>query len=894
MLGLLIGPASSPVSGQNFGNIKPRTVLGNPDPAQTRPAVPFDMDISSGSVHTTADLQAAKSTDYPGGVWRTGSQYGSPMHYHASAGACTISGGDGGSQIPTADGKCWVWEPENMMAAVEQFGALPDASADSTAPINKCLVAIGPNGTCWATGKYLVSGGNIQIPGTRTLRCSQTLPDNEDAALAVMNTQPALVLESSATVTPTGASAALMGCFVWMHSVNGTASLTPFPVADSTHYAGRGVWDNGQDSFKVSDTVIVGFDICAQADGARPNWYNIRYDCSGATNPAAFWVNNGNHDAGFFDKIKGNPLGTGNDQTGTKCAAVTRPGNGFRVDGINEIGDLIVQNYRSSQIAVGATYVWTGKGWWADFVGACRPTYLPIGILAYPNANFNVAHIDINAQGFGIVDRSDTFGRFEVGSLFLNGAWETCIQIGDPNQTPPRKGGVWHVGSIYGNALASGGPPGGFTCNQSNTAGNGGLLVYADTSGFGSLTVDANYLTGVPAPHVASSVGPVYIGKQIKIPSTGGAVVIYGANIAAPDSGVANPNLLCNGGLDFDQALEGAAISIVPNSSGHAADCWNVFNTSTIATIQAQRDSANFPPGFGFSEAVRVSSTSGGTGAGDLLRFQQTIESKRLAGLGLGTSGGGVGILTASGWMLCNGGSSLTAPMQYSVYFGNSTLNRYYQVPITIGNKGVWTPFIASIPVDTTGAWDTTSTSGSAVFGITLSAGTTYQGAANTWNASAVLASAGQTQLQFAAGNYCEIVAKLENSAQPSYFRDRTADQELALVQRYYEKSYDIGTALGTVTQVGQLTVTTPVSATYTTNFNVPYMVSKRATPAVTAFSPNSGASGAIAYFNGTTLADVTGVTFNNIGTKRAMTSIGGAPTAGGEYLVHFVVDARF
>ncbi|ATS39242.1 MULTISPECIES: hypothetical protein [Xanthomonas] len=78
--------------------------------------------------------------------------------------------------------------------------------------------------------------------------------------------------------------------------------------------------------------------------------------------------------------------------------------------------------------------------------------------------------------------------------------------------------------------------------------------------------------------------------------------------------------------------------------------------------------------------------------------------------------------------------------------------------------------------------------------------------------------------------------------------------------QRFYEKSYPLNVAAGTVTDAGQSAfflygVSSPnFAAGYTTDFKV----SKRGTPAVTLYSPNSGAAGKM--YSAGTNADVNGV----------------------------------
>jgi len=74
-------------------------------------------------------------------------------------------------------------------------------------------------------------------------------------------------------------------------------------------------------------------------------------------------------------------------------------------------------------------------------------------------------------------------------------------------------------------------------------------------------------------------------------------------------------------------------------------------------------------------------------------------------------------------------------------------------------------------------------------------------------------------------------------------FEHRPYGTELVLCQRYFETSYNIGTAIGTATDVG--------SCMFISNRNpglphtqVRYAVTKRTTPTFTAYNPNDGTSG--------------------------------------------------
>jgi hypothetical protein len=89
---------------------------------------------------------------------------------------------------------------------------------------------------------------------------------------------------------------------------------------------------------------------------------------------------------------------------------------------------------------------------------------------------------------------------------------------------------------------------------------------------------------------------------------------------------------------------------------------------------------------------------------------------------------------------------------------------------------------------------------------------------------------------------------KLSLGTEASGFVARPYGTELALCQRYFEKSYDIGTAPNTTTVVGQFNSGGVQGATTTSEVNggsIIFAVQKRATPSITLFDGN-GNSGKV------------------------------------------------
>lgn len=88
---------------------------------------------------------------------------------------------------------------------------------------------------------------------------------------------------------------------------------------------------------------------------------------------------------------------------------------------------------------------------------------------------------------------------------------------------------------------------------------------------------------------------------------------------------------------------------------------------------------------------------------------------------------------------------------------------------------------------------------------------------------------------------------QLEQNYQPTPFEQRPIGVELALCQRYYEKSYDMATAPGTATSTGRTLLGISSSGTGYMSMSVPFAVEKRAAPDVTIYDL-AGTSGKITY----------------------------------------------
>jgi len=308
-------------------------------------------------------------------------------------------------------------------------------------------------------------------------------------------------------------------------------------------------------------------------------------------------------------------------------------------------------------------------------------------------------------------------------------------------------------------------------------------------------------------------------------------------------------NRIINGDMRFDQRNAGAAITVAAAGNGYGVDrfyCEN-YQSGTI-TIQ---QSSTAPTGFTNSliHTVTVTDTPG---ASDYLFQSTSIEGLNMADLGWGTAN--AQSVTLSFWVR----SSVTGT--YGIGLRNSAGNRSYVATYSVNAANTWEQKSISIAGDTSGTWLTTNGLGVRIFW-DLGSGSGSNGTANTWNAGSYWRTSGCVNWISNSGATFYITGvQLEAGSVATPFERRSYGQELALCQRYYEKSYNQATAPGTASDVGMFCA---VGSNTSSCGGLTWKVTKRAAPIVTLYSYD-GTSGAVDKLASGT--KVTGATAQDIG----------------------------
>ena len=291
-------------------------------------------------------------------------------------------------------------------------------------------------------------------------------------------------------------------------------------------------------------------------------------------------------------------------------------------------------------------------------------------------------------------------------------------------------------------------------------------------------------------------------------------------------------NRIINGDMRIDQRNAGASVNPSTSIPTYMVDRWVAYQDQTSKfTVQQNAGGVTAPAGFtnylGYTSSSAYTVTSG-----QIFATWQAIEGYNIADLGWGTANAKT--VTLSFWVR----SSLTGT------FGGALKNtgtRSYPFSYTISSANTWEQKVVTVAGDTSGTWNTTNGVGIYVnFG--LGVGSSYSGTAGAWSGSNLFSTTGATSVVGTNGATFYLTGvQLEVGSSATPFDTRAYGTELALCQRYYEKSYNIDVAPATDTLAGAVNYDS-TSGTYARR-SIVFAVSKRANPTVTLYS-KTGTSG--------------------------------------------------
>jgi hypothetical protein len=242
-------------------------------------------------------------------------------------------------------------------------------------------------------------------------------------------------------------------------------------------------------------------------------------------------------------------------------------------------------------------------------------------------------------------------------------------------------------------------------------------------------------------------------------------------------------NRIINGAMVIDQRNAGASVTINVANQRFSVDRFFALGQATDGVYTLQQ-SSTAPAGFVKSMLATVTTADTSIGASQFYFFGQNIEGFNVADLGWGTANAKT--VTLSFWVR----SSLTGTFAGSIR--NGTANRSYVFTYTISAADTWEQKSVTIAGDTTGTWLTDNQAG-IILVWSLGEGSSGLTTAGSWVAGSFRGATGQTNLIGTNGATFYITGvQLEVGTQATSFEYRQYGTELALCQRYFQKTFGL------------------------------------------------------------------------------------------------------
>jgi len=362
-------------------------------------------------------------------------------------------------------------------------------------------------------------------------------------------------------------------------------------------------------------------------------------------------------------------------------------------------------------------------------------------------------------------------------------------------------------------------------------------------------------------------------------------------NINAGGGGV-NRNIIINGAMNVSQRAT-SSTGIGASNGYFTIDRFKMVTDESNATSGRLTMTQDSSAPSGFANSLKLACTTADTsiGANEVVLLRQIIEGQNLQSFAKGTSDAKPFAVS----FYVKGNASAT----YNCVLGDEDNTRQSVRQFTVGTD--WSRVELTFPADTTGAFDDDN-AGSLEFNIYLHAGSTYTSGSlneNAWEARDFSKQGSGISSFFDSTDRTFFITgvQLEVGQNPTTFEHEPFVTTLRKCQRYYEKSYNQGTAPGTSTHLGSRSTGGNQAANTTGEIGgyFPFIVTKRAAPTMTIYdqSGNSGKTTISLYGTGTTANQTSSV--SNMSETVFFVSRGsaGSPANATEFYVQFEADSE-
>jgi hypothetical protein len=368
----------------------------------------------------------------------------------------------------------------------------------------------------------------------------------------------------------------------------------------------------------------------------------------------------------------------------------------------------------------------------------------------------------------------------------------------------------------------------------------------------------------------------------------------------APFEALAYQNLAINPRHVLSQANGANVVSVAAPAGAYVTDGHILATAGASFTLTGQQVAAPFATRPDIKNGVRIGVSVAKTAlvSGDVAAINVPVEGWRSRRLAWGTANGKS---LAFGVMML---SSVSGAFYVNVGNAYTTSRSYFQKVTLVANQETFVPLV--FPPCPDGAWASDNTLG-LVLRVVLAAGSAFQGAANSWQTSNLVAASDQVNFLASTANALTIsdlilLPMAEGAADATQLFpierlplfERHFDDELRLCQRYWTSSYDYGTAPGTASADPSSVwgYAGPI-ADANSYFGVmaPFPVAMRAPPTVTVYNPHTGAAGSAWLQNAAVSASAT---IGLAAIKQTFLVLNNVSVAARDMIkFHYVADAR-
>ena len=259
--------------------------------------------------------------------------------------------------------------------------------------------------------------------------------------------------------------------------------------------------------------------------------------------------------------------------------------------------------------------------------------------------------------------------------------------------------------------------------------------------------------------------------------------------------GAGRKNLIINGGMRVDQRNSGAATTITSSSAGFPVDRFNMSITSGSSGTLTTQQVSDAPQGFDKSLKLTVGTADASLAAADWFDGLYNIEGNDMAHLNWGTANAQA--VTLSFWV------KASVLGTYSIELRTTSGTQHsYTFDYAVANTG-WNKIVQHIAGPTVGTFNTNEGSGVAIL-IPLATGSNYTTTTTgVWQTGNYNATPNAINFMATSGNTWQITGlQLELGSVATDFEHRSYGEELALCQRYYQRSKNFVGSGGSSTTV--------------------------------------------------------------------------------------------